>query len=74
MSPTVHVNPIGRSVNSRAEIRLLPNDMMLFAPCDCDLFQCLVAEGKPGRLDAVTPKRVLEHPKRPSAVDGMQKI
>jgi hypothetical protein len=45
-----------------------------FAPVECDLPQCLVAECKPGGFDAMPPKGVLEIPKCPGAVDGLQKI
>src|SRR3954464_10891876 len=55
-------------------IRLLPADVMLFAPTERDLPQCFGAELKPSRLDLVPPKGVLEMPECTCAVNSVQQI
>src|ERR1700753_67574 len=55
-------------------IRLLPADVMLFAPLERDLPQRFGAEFKPSRLNLVPPKGVLEMPECTCAVNGVQQI
>jgi len=73
-APLGDAEPLASAITGVMETHLLTNNLIFFTPAERDLVQGLSAECKPGRFDAVPPKRVFEIPECPGAMDGGQKI